>query len=74
MGDVYYSNQAHAPENTSNGGFNVESDDYEQFLKRNSFGSDGRDRKWTPDEASHRLWEELLANAGISYDQGTQPS
>lgn len=74
MGDLYYSFQPHAPENTANGGFNVESDDYELFLKRNSFGSDGRDRKWIPDEAAHRLWEELLENAGISYDQGTQPS
>lgn len=28
-----------------------------------------RDRKWTPDEAAHRLWEELLKRAGISYGQ-----
>ena len=74
MGDIYYSNNAHAPDNISNGGFNMESDEYELYLKRNSFGSDGRERKWTPDEAALGLWGELLANAGIHNDQGTQPS
>jgi hypothetical protein len=60
--------QAHAPENHANGGFSVESDEYQLFLKRNTFDSDNRGRKWTPDEAAHRLWEELLENAGINYD------
>ena len=69
LGDVYYSNKAHAPENVANGGFRVEADDYELFLKRTSFEYPDRDRKWTPDEAAHRLWEELLKQAGISYGQ-----
>jgi hypothetical protein len=67
LGDLYYSFQEHAPENTANGGFNVESDEYELFLKRTNFDSQERDRRWSPDEAAHRLWEELLENAGISY-------
>ena len=67
LGDVYYSFRAHAPENTANGGFKVESDEYELFLKRINFDSQERDRRWSPDEAAHRLWEELLENAGISY-------
>ena len=67
MGDVYYSFQAHAPDNVANGGFTVETDDYELFLRPNAFNSAGKTRKWTPNEAAHRLWEELLENAGVSY-------
>lgn len=67
LGDLYYSFQAHAPENIANGGFRMESDEYELFLTRTDFDSQGRNRRWSPDEAAHRLWEELLERAGISY-------
>lgn len=68
LGDLYYSFQAHAPDNTSHGGFSVENDEYSLFLRWNSFGGQEKERKWSPDEAAHKLWEDLLEKAGISYD------
>jgi TIR domain len=66
MGDIYYSFQQNAPENVSNGGFRVESDEYEMFLSWTEFVSQERRRKWAPEEAAARLWADLMEKAGIT--------
>ncbi|MCF6431081.1 toll/interleukin-1 receptor domain-containing protein [Leisingera sp. MMG026] len=68
LGDVYYSFNENAGDNTANGGFNISSDDYEQFLIQtmNIFGN--ADKRLTPEQAAEALWNEFIGNAGITYD------
>jgi len=66
--NIYYSFQENAPPNTANGGFTIESDDYELFLKSGSFGFETKDERLTPEQASALLWTNFLAQAGVSYD------
>jgi len=68
LGDIYYSFRENAPENTANGGFNVESNDYDLFLRWNSFVQTGEDKQMSPQNAAEALWGQFLGNAGISYD------
>ncbi len=67
LGDIYYSHSANAPENTANGSFRVDADEYRQFLRGDFFTGESRERVWSPQEAAQRLWEDLLERAGISY-------
>jgi hypothetical protein len=67
FGDISYSFQENARENTSNGGFSIESDSYRLFLKLNSFSSGDEKRIWLPEEAASRLWDDFIVQAGISY-------
>jgi hypothetical protein len=66
-GDISYSFQENAPEHTSNGWFSIESDDYRLFLKLNAFSGDDERRIWLPQEAASRLWDDFIAQAGITY-------
>lgn len=68
LGDIYYSFNENAGDNTANGGFNVSADDYEQFLIQtmNIFGN--ADERLTPERAAEVLWNEFIGNAGITYD------
>ncbi|MBY5971880.1 toll/interleukin-1 receptor domain-containing protein [Ferrimonas balearica] len=68
LGDVYYSFNENAGDNTANGGFNISSDDYEQFLIQtmNIFGT--ADKRLTPEQAAEALWNEFIGNADITYD------
>ncbi|GAJ30312.1 MULTISPECIES: toll/interleukin-1 receptor domain-containing protein [Alphaproteobacteria] len=66
--DIYYSFQENAPTNTANGGFTIESDDYELFLKSGPFGFETNDERLTPEQASALLWTNFLDQAGVSYD------
>lgn len=65
--DIYYSFEEKAAENTANGGFSIEADEYELFLRpmMNFTRDDGR---LTAESAAERLWGELLQQAGIAYD------
>jgi hypothetical protein len=48
----------------------VASDDYQQFLRANFFGSGPDERRpWTQEEAANRLWQDFMEKAGISYDR-----
>jgi TIR domain len=68
LGDIYYSFAPFAPDNTAQGSFSIDSDDYHLFLRRGfSSGADER-RSWSPLEAAARLWGEFLQQAGITYD------
>lgn len=66
-GDISYSFQENASENTSNGGFSIENDNFRLFLKLNSFSGGDDSRIWLPQEAASRLWDDFIGQAGISY-------
>jgi hypothetical protein len=68
MGDIYYSFTESAPANTSNGGFSVESDEYELFLQPRMFTASSDDERLTPNGAAELLWSEFIQQAGVSYD------
>lgn len=67
LGDVYFSFQENAPDNTANGSFSIEADDYRLYLRLGLFSSDDTKREWLPQEAAAWLWEEFLEKAGVSY-------
>lgn len=67
FGDIYYSFSEDAAENTANGWFNVEADEYELHLKA-SMTLTRDERSMTPEAAAEALWTEILQQAGISYD------
>ena len=65
FGDIYYSFSENAADNTANGIFHIESDDYELYLKSMmSFSSD--QGRLTPEDAAKRLWTEFIQQAGVS--------
>ena len=68
FGDIYYSFSENAPANTANGGFNIESDDYDLFLKSGPFGLGGEEQRLTPQQAAEQLWANFLEQAGVSHD------
>lgn len=69
MGDIYYSFQEAASENTAHGGFNIESDDYELFLKKGFMSFSSTSERVTAHQAAQIIWDELLKHAGITYSQ-----
>lgn len=66
FGDIYYSFSENAPANTANGGFSIESDDYDLFLKSGPFGFGGGEQRLTPQQAAEMLWTNFLQQAGVS--------
>ena len=67
LGDISYSHDANAPGNTSNGSFRIDADDYHLYLRANFFAMSDSKPTWSPQEAAHRLWEDFLRRAGITY-------
>jgi hypothetical protein len=67
FGDVYYSFSENAPPNTANGGLNIESDEYDLFLKSGPFGFGAEEQRLTPEQAAEHLWAQFLEHAGVSY-------
>lgn len=68
LGDIYFSFNENASENTANGGFNVSSDEYEQFLEvtMSMFGRDAK--RLSPEQAAEYLWNQFIEQAGIIHD------
>ncbi|WP_172841163.1 toll/interleukin-1 receptor domain-containing protein [Rhodovulum sp. P5] len=67
FGDVYYSFSEDASDNTANGWFNIEADEYELQLK-GSMGFSHEERRMNPECAAEALWVEFLGQAGVSYE------
>lgn len=67
MGDIYFSFNENAADNTANGGFNISSDEYEQFLvvTMSILGND-TDRL-SPEQAAEYLWNQFIEQAGITH-------
>jgi hypothetical protein len=68
LGDIYYSYRENADPSTANGTFDIESDDYELFLKSHMGLMFGDDRRLSPQDAAEALWSEFLEQAWISSD------
>ncbi|MDQ7250563.1 toll/interleukin-1 receptor domain-containing protein [Dongia sedimenti] len=70
LGDIYWSFNPDASDNTANGSFNVGNDDYELFWTDRDFSrGGGREdaEHLTAREAAERLWNRFVEQAGISY-------
>ncbi|WP_372922290.1 toll/interleukin-1 receptor domain-containing protein [Roseovarius sp.] len=67
FGDISYVFAEDARDNTSNGGFNVENDEYEMFLTATmNFIRGNEEDRMTPHQAAESLWTEFLEQAGVS--------
>jgi len=67
LGDIYYSFTENALPSTANGGFNIEADEYDLFLKAGPFSFGGGEERVSPEQAAERLWTEFLDHAGVSH-------
>ena len=68
MGDIYYSFQENAPENTANGIFRIISDEYNLFLNVSMSNQNIIDKNMTAHEVAKIIWTEFAGQAGISMD------
>ena len=69
FGDIYYAFNENALPNSMNGGFHIESDDYDLFLKPSMFqmaGNSSDNAKLSAQEAAELLWSEFIEKAGLS--------
>tara|TARA_R110000751_G_scaffold272764_1_gene373003 strand:+ start:28596 stop:29540 length:945 start_codon:yes stop_codon:yes gene_type:complete len=67
LGDIYYSFNENAGENTANGGFNVSSDEYEQFLVVTMAMFGDVPDHLNPEQAAEYLWNQFIEQAGITH-------
>ncbi len=67
LGDIYYSFNENADHNTANGGFNVSSDEYEQFLVVSMAMFGNEPDRLNPEQAAEYLWNRFIENAGITH-------
>ena len=67
FGDISYVFAEDSADNTSNGGFNVQNDEYEIFLTATmNFMRGNQEDRMTPHQAAESLWTEFLGQAGVS--------
>lgn len=66
--DINYSFQERADSNTSDGGFSIENDEYDLFLKPGMQSIYGASEILTPLSAAEELWSDYLNHARIRYD------
>lgn len=52
---------------TSNGGFGVEADEYQLYLRPLMFRIFGEEKRASPREAAQMLWDDLLSKVGVDY-------
>ncbi len=52
---------------TSNGGFSVDADEYQLYLKPTMFSLSQMEKRVTAREAAQMLWDDLLSKVGIDY-------
>ena len=67
LGDIYFSFSENAADNTANGGFNVSSDEYEQFLIVTISGFGNEAKRLNPEQAAEVLWNQFIEQAGIAH-------
>lgn len=67
LGDIYFSFDENAGSNSANGGFNVSSDEYEQFLVGAMGWFAMQNERLTPEQAAEHLWNEFIEQAGITH-------
>lgn len=67
FGDIDFSTSPSSREGSSEGGFAVQHDDYEQFLTPQLFWTSGSDERISAKQAARMLWDKLLEQAGVSH-------
>ncbi len=68
MGDIYWSFEENAAPTSANGWLSIENDEFELFLKRDSYGFRSSERsKLSGREAASLLWDETITQAGIAH-------
>lgn len=67
LGDIYFSFSENAATSTANGGFNVSSDEYDQFLVVTMAMFGNRPDRLNPEQAAEYLWGQFIEQAGITY-------
>jgi hypothetical protein len=67
LGDIYYSFNENAGDNTANGSFNVSSDEYEQFLVVSMAMFGNKSDRLNPEQAAESLWNDFIEQAGITH-------
>lgn len=67
MGDIYYSHAENAADNTSNGGFRIEADDYSLYFKPSFSMSYTDTGNLNTEQVAERIWNDLLDRADIGY-------
>ena len=67
LGDIYFSFTENAPPNTANGGFFVEADEYELYLRPLWMDFTNENERLTQQDAAARLWDKFLEQAGLTY-------
>jgi len=67
LGDIYFSYEENAADNSANGGLNVSSDEYEQFLEPAMMMLGGEPERMNAEEASEYLWNSFIEQAGIAH-------
>lgn len=67
LGDIYYSFNENARDNAANGGFNVSSDEYEQFLIVTMAMFGNEPDRLNPEQAAEYLWNQFIEQAGITH-------
>lgn len=68
FGDINISHSENPTENSVNGCFRVENDDYEQYYSSNLFTFSNIPEKLSETELISHLWSDLLSRVGINYD------
>lgn len=67
FGDISYVFAEDADDSTSNGGLNVENDEYEMFLTTTmNFTRNYGDNRMTPHQAAEHLWNKFLEQVGVT--------
>lgn len=72
LGDIYYSFVENSPDNSAEGGFNVSSDEYEQFLVATWSFIGGDPGRFNPDQAAEYLWKKLIKRAGLHMPESVR--
>jgi len=66
--DIYYSFDENAGDTSAHGGFNVSSDEYEQFLVATVALFANAPGRLKPSQAAEYLWSQFIEKAGITHD------
>ena len=66
IGEMSYSFTENAGAHTANGWFEIESDEYDLFLKQHGFSAMASDQRISQQSAAELLWEEFVSQAGIT--------
>lgn len=68
LADIYYSFSENAPPNSAHGGFTIEADEFDLFLRPSMSVFEQGGDKLSPQAAATKLWVQFLERAGVAYE------